>query len=367
MKTVDWFYLDELNQPHGPVGASLLREMVDSGRAILIYRQGLRGWCSPSEAGPIYSREISLDDGDSMRRAPRRRQGDFARLEDRDVDELLGVCKGVIADDRVNEEELRFISGWIKAHPTLGSTWPCQPIGERIDAALQDGELSGEEAAEISAFLRSIVAPVPHPTEQHLRSSLLPLDSPAPPIRFPGMSFCFTGTFVAGSRGVCADATERRGAIVLPNVTLELDYLVVGEFRTEAWIHSTHGRKIERAVELRTQHGRIKIVSEAMWAQALLVAPPALPPSPMGVVLEFPSAGVLAGKTFVLTGTLPALSREEATALIEGAGGKVAGSVSKKTSYVLAGEEAGSKLAKARELGVPVIDEAELRRMLGEG
>ena len=80
-----------------------------------------------------------------------------------------------------------------------------------------------------------------------------------------------------------------------------------------------------------------------------------------------PVAGVFTGKTFVLTGTLPALSREEATALIEGAGGKVSGSVSRKTRYVLAGEEAGSKLAKARELGVPVIDEAELRRMLGGG
>jgi DNA ligase (NAD+) len=80
-----------------------------------------------------------------------------------------------------------------------------------------------------------------------------------------------------------------------------------------------------------------------------------------------PVAGVFTGKTFVLTGTLPTLSREEATALIEGAGGKVSGSVSKKTSHVLAGEEAGSKLAKARELGVPVIDEAEFRRMLGGG
>ena len=72
----------------------------------------------------------------------------------------------------------------------------------------------------------------------------------------------------------------------------------------------------------------------------------------------------LAGKTFVLTGTLPTLEREAAKALIEAAGGKVAGSVSKKTSYVVAGEAAGSKLDKARELGVPVIDEAALQALL---
>ncbi|MBL8236246.1 MAG: NAD-dependent DNA ligase LigA [Bryobacterales bacterium] len=76
------------------------------------------------------------------------------------------------------------------------------------------------------------------------------------------------------------------------------------------------------------------------------------------------SGGPLAGLTFVLTGTLPTLSRDEAKALIEAAGGKVSGSVSKKTSYVVAGEEAGSKLDKARELNIPILDEAALQAKL---
>ncbi len=75
----------------------------------------------------------------------------------------------------------------------------------------------------------------------------------------------------------------------------------------------------------------------------------------------------LAGITLVLTGTLPTLGRDDAKALIEAAGGKVAGSVSKKTGYVVAGEEAGSKLDKARELGVPVLDEAGLQALLAGG
>jgi DNA ligase (NAD+) len=77
--------------------------------------------------------------------------------------------------------------------------------------------------------------------------------------------------------------------------------------------------------------------------------------------------GPLQGLTLVLTGTLPTLSREEAKRLIEAAGGKVSGSVSRKTHYVVAGEDAGSKLGKAREFGIPVVNEEQLRGLIKGG
>lgn len=80
-----------------------------------------------------------------------------------------------------------------------------------------------------------------------------------------------------------------------------------------------------------------------------------------------PASGSVAGLTFVITGTLPTLSRDEAKALIEAHGGKVSGSVSKKTDYLVAGAEAGSKLAKAQDLGVDIVDEDGLRRLLESG
>jgi DNA ligase (NAD+) len=92
------------------------------------------------------------------------------------------------------------------------------------------------------------------------------------------------------------------------------------------------------------------------------------PPKGAGINWEAPkvvAGGALEGKSFVLTGTLPGMSRDEATALIEANGGKVSGSVSKKTDYVVAGAEAGSKLAKAEKLGVPVLDLQGLRKLIG--
>ncbi len=123
-------------------------------------------------------------------------------------------------------------------------------------------------------------------------------------------------------------------------------------------------------------HGHnIKIVAEEWWAPFLLNACPmrAFDSIPKAKTLrsvcessEQKALGPLAGKTFVLTGTLPNLKREEAAAKIEALGGKVSGSVSKKTDYVVAGEEAGSKLEKAQKLGIKIIDESALLKLCGQ-
>jgi DNA ligase (NAD+) len=99
-----------------------------------------------------------------------------------------------------------------------------------------------------------------------------------------------------------------------------------------------------------------RAVIERLRASGLDLTAPLRPREPVGP---------LAGKTFVITGTLPSLTRDEATALVTDAGGKVAGSVSKKTDYLVAGDDAGSKLAKARSLGIPIVDEAGLRALIG--
>jgi len=202
-----------------------------------------------------------------------------------------------------------------------------------------------------------------------------------------------------------------------------LDYLVIGTFVENAWAHKGYGRKIETTLELKQNGANCKIISEAQWAKSLQYAPE-LPKERQVVVgaqsrsdqllrlqhevdelrksqttlveilrreldpkkynnlaeqvrkaglnLNFGiqqseiAARSFTGKTFVLTGTLPTLTREEAAAKIESLGGKVSASVSKKTDFVLAGEEAGSKLDKAQKLGVKIISEAEFLKMCGD-
>jgi len=115
------------------------------------------------------------------------------------------------------------------------------------------------------------------------------------------------------------------------------------------------GPQIAESVAFFFHEPRNRAVVERLRAHELLMTTPKR---------ERAAAGALAGKTLVLTGTLPNLTREEASELIVAAGGKVSSAVSKKTDYVVAGDEAGSKLAKAESLGVPILDEDELRRLL---
>jgi len=116
------------------------------------------------------------------------------------------------------------------------------------------------------------------------------------------------------------------------------------------------GEKMAASIHAQLAEERMRNLIEDLRAQGLRLHEEGPPPS----------EGPLAGRTLVLTGTLPDLTREAATERILAAGGRVTGSVSKKTDYVVAGESAGSKLQKAERLGVPVLDEAGLLALLDQ-
>ncbi|MGI8863046.1 MAG: BRCT domain-containing protein [Solirubrobacteraceae bacterium] len=114
------------------------------------------------------------------------------------------------------------------------------------------------------------------------------------------------------------------------------------------------GPKMAHAIHEQLSDEQMRALIEDLRAEGLRMAQEGPPPG----------EGPLADKTLVLTGTLPDLTREQATEMVIAAGGKVTGSVSKKTSYVVAGASPGTKLAQAERLGVPVLDEDGLRALL---
>jgi NAD-dependent DNA ligase len=121
-----------------------------------------------------------------------------------------------------------------------------------------------DEERQLIELLMAVIGGTPH-TDDASYTCSLPLDDPPPAVTFPGQSFCFTGKFRFGTRAQCQEAVERLGAIVHDRPTMDTCYLVLGEIGSRDWVHSTHGRKIERAVELREEGRAIHIISEVQW------------------------------------------------------------------------------------------------------
>lgn len=151
------------------------------------------------------------------------------------------------------------------ANKEIAEHWPANVLFARIMAMLEDHVLDDDEQLELLETLHQIIGKDPTKPGQTNTPTSLPLCSPAPELVFQGMLFCFTGKFVTGSRKQVEGLAVSRGAQIKPNPTQDTDYLVIGSVGSTDWIHSTHGRKIEKAVELKTKGFPIGIVSEEHW------------------------------------------------------------------------------------------------------
>ena len=179
--------------------------------------------------------------------------------------------------------------------------------------------------------------------------------------------------FGAKSADNLLTAINERRTVELPNFLTALSITHLGEETAEAVAaHFSQLDKIRSAslIELTAVPGIGEIVSQSAYGWFRHKSNEQLVNNLLKsvTVKSFHRPTVqskISGRTFVLTGTLPAFSRAEAEELIKKYGGKVIGSVSAKTDYVLAGEDSGSKYAKAKELGVAIIDEGEFKRLIG--
>jgi NAD-dependent DNA ligase len=301
---------------------------------------------------------------------PEEKAFNWDRRLDRGMDELIGIARGVLADGLFVIQEARFLFDWLKRNEPVRREFFGKTIYDSLQRALDDDELSAEEEDALIGLLLRFVGPSSEGLPaQHCYSTSLPLDEPPPVVELSKKGFCFTGKFIFGTRVECQRAVTSWGALIHKYPIFATDYLVIGDLGSRDWIHSTSGRKIERALEIRSQGRSIKLIDEQHWITSLEciddgVSIRSSKTVSASALTAQDSSGVLSGKTIIVTGTLKHFKRDEIEALIVKHGGRAAGSVSKKTDYVLAGEEAGSKLDKAKQLGVQVISEEEFQRMI---
>jgi NAD-dependent DNA ligase len=185
---------------------------------------------------------------------------------DRQIDELLGIVKGVVSDGKVNQDEAVFLLRWLENNRQASHLWPAKVIYPRLYRALEDDYLDGSEEQEILELLNRVVGGTRLIDNEASLSTSLPFTQPAPEIVFAHEYFCFTGKFFSGTRKWCQRETEARGGSITKGVVRELDYLVIGEIGSRDWKHSTHGRKIEKAVRKNEGGAHINIVGEQHWA-----------------------------------------------------------------------------------------------------
>jgi DNA ligase (NAD+) len=249
----------------------------------------------------------------------------------REIGEAASRCVNTNCPARLRESLLHFASRGVMDIDGMGDALVDQLLQKEMVHTVADlYRLKAEQLSELDRMGKKSAAKVVHNID---RSRSQPLSRV-----LNGLGIPFVG---------------ERTAQILASHFGSLDELAAAS-EEELQAAEEVGPKVAHSIRQFFEEPRNRDLIEALRAVGLQFTGPK----------QVKTQGKLTGMTFVLTGTLPSLSREDAKAKIEAAGGKVAAAVSRKTGYVVAGEEAGSKLEKARELGVPILDEAGLFAML---
>ena len=185
------------------------------------------------------------------------------------IDQLSGLCEGILADGVVSEQEANFFAEWVRIHGPLEPVWPFTEILARVERIFSDGVCTEQERQELKEIMEALCGRRPDSMAEETYSSSLPFNMPPPnPIEFSNRIFNITGKFAFGTRRKVMEAIEAKGGTALDaSPTHDSAYLVVGIFASRDWIHTNYGRKIERAIELRNPGSGIAIISEEHWKQ----------------------------------------------------------------------------------------------------
>ena len=200
---------------------------------------------------------------------PLNKRFNVRRMAERAIDEMLGICKGILADGVVVPMEVEYLKDWLWSNKETAGMWPANVLAERLRRIFADGHVDSEEREDLQELLESVTGLRDETTIGERKSTQLPLDDPMPDLDFEGRLFCFTGKFAYGTRNDCQYAVVQLGGQCQSNPTKKTDYLVIGIFGSNEWIHTTHGRKIEAVIQNRHKGALTAIIDEDHWVKNL--------------------------------------------------------------------------------------------------
>lgn len=189
------------------------------------------------------------------------------RLQARVVDELIGLAKGIAADGILADRELAYLVRWLVANREITHDPLVAALYRQVQAMLSDGVFTAEERAELLGILADFGS-APMEIGEPMLATALPFSEPLPALAFDGRRYCFTGTFNYGTRELCEAAVADRGAVA-GSLTKNTDFLVVGHYATESWLHSPYGLKIIKAKGMQDKGHDIAIIPEVHWTEHL--------------------------------------------------------------------------------------------------
>lgn len=189
------------------------------------------------------------------------------RLQQRQVDELIGLAKGIASDGILANAELDYLVRWLVANREITSDPLVAALYGQIKAMISDGVFTDEERSELLSILMDFGSQ-PMEMGEPMLSTALPFADPLPTLEFDGRRYCFTGTFNYGTRDVCEAIVAERGGAA-GSLTKNTDILVVGHYATDSWLHSPYGLKIIKARGMQDKGHHISIVPEVHWASHL--------------------------------------------------------------------------------------------------
>jgi hypothetical protein len=191
-----------------------------------------------------------------------------------DMQRLHGVLGGVLADGVVTEAELSGLRDWLADHEHLKTLWPYDEVDSLVSSVMRDGRIDDDEQRELQSFFSEFIGLADDQTITAPAikegTTLKGLCAVAPEIDFSGSVFCFTGASYKYSRADFEAVLSGLGGKYSKSVTKKVNYLVIGAEGNPCWAYACYGRKVEEAVNLRKSGGRIMLIHEADFHDAVL-------------------------------------------------------------------------------------------------